>query len=90
MIRAKTAQLRARLSKYLKAVRAGQEVVIQDRDTPIARLLPMAAAAAADEEELILRPKEPGAPALGRLEILGIPHRGTDSVAVLREDRRKR
>jgi prevent-host-death family protein len=34
------AELKGRLSEYLRAVRRGAEVVIKDRETPIARLVP--------------------------------------------------
>jgi prevent-host-death family protein len=34
------AELKAKLSHYLRLVREGQEVIIKDRDTPIARLSP--------------------------------------------------
>ncbi len=32
--------LKGKLSEYLRAVRKGSEVVIKDRETPIARLVP--------------------------------------------------
>jgi prevent-host-death family protein len=34
------AELKARLSTYLRAVRRGEAVTVYDRDTPIARLVP--------------------------------------------------
>jgi prevent-host-death family protein len=34
------AELKDKLSEYLRAVRKGGEVVIKDRETPIARLVP--------------------------------------------------
>jgi prevent-host-death family protein len=34
------AELKGKLSEYLRAVRNGVEVVIKDRETPIARLVP--------------------------------------------------
>ena len=34
--------LKARLSEYLRRVRAGEEVVVTDRGVPIARLMPLA------------------------------------------------
>jgi len=40
MTRAKISELKARLSAYLAEVRAGGEVLIYDRATPIARLVP--------------------------------------------------
>ena len=36
----RVAALKARLSEYLRAVRQGQPVVVYDRDTPVARLVP--------------------------------------------------
>jgi prevent-host-death family protein len=36
----KVAELKARLSAYLRAVRRGHPVTVCDRDTPIARLVP--------------------------------------------------
>ena len=35
------AELKDRLSFYLNEVRTGQEILIRDRDTPIARILPI-------------------------------------------------
>ena len=35
------AELKAHLSEYLRVVRHGKEIVIKDRETPIARLIPM-------------------------------------------------
>jgi prevent-host-death family protein len=34
------AELKARLSAYLKGVRRGEAVTVYDRDTPVARLVP--------------------------------------------------
>ncbi len=34
------AELKARLSAYLRAVRRGDAVTVYDRDTPVARLVP--------------------------------------------------
>lgn len=38
------AELKGKLSEYLRVVRKGGEVVIKDRETPIARLVPYAEA----------------------------------------------
>lgn len=35
------AELKRRLSAYLRAVRSGEEIVVTDRGTPVARLVPM-------------------------------------------------
>ncbi len=36
----KIAQFKSRLSQYLKAVRRGNEIIVKDRDEPIARVIP--------------------------------------------------
>ena len=40
MTEVKIAELKSQLSQYLRLVRNGTEVVIKDRDTPIARIVP--------------------------------------------------
>jgi prevent-host-death family protein len=75
------AELKARLSEYLKSVRKGGTLTVLDRDTPIARLVPYAA------QPLEIRR------ATRRLRDLKLPPRPskpTDSLAVLLEDRRRR
>ncbi|MCC7123626.1 MAG: type II toxin-antitoxin system Phd/YefM family antitoxin [Acidobacteria bacterium] len=46
------AELKSRLSAYLNDVRAGEEILVRDRKTPIARILPVTRRADDDEEEL--------------------------------------
>lgn len=41
MTRAKVSELKARLSAYLAEVRGGGEVLVYDRTTPIAKLVPI-------------------------------------------------
>ena len=48
------AELKNRLSVYLNEVRAGQEVLVRDRNTPIARIVPIAHGADQDDELLAL------------------------------------
>jgi prevent-host-death family protein len=36
----KIAQFKSRLSEYLRSVRRGHEIIIKDRETPIARVVP--------------------------------------------------
>ncbi len=40
MAQVRVAELKARLSEYLRRVRRGQTVTVLDRDTPIARIIP--------------------------------------------------
>lgn len=44
------AQLKNQLSKYLRFAKSGEEVVIRDRNLPIAKLVPFTADDATDEE----------------------------------------
>ena len=43
--------LKNQLSAYLKLVRDGEEVVVKDRERPVARILPIRAPATAEREE---------------------------------------
>ena len=75
------ADLKARLSEHLRSVRNGGTVTVLDRDTPVARIIPVAAPA------LEIRK------AKRRLRDLKLPPRPskrTDSTASLVEDRRRR
>lgn len=75
------AELKARLSEHLRAVRNGGTVTVLDRDTPIAMIVPYATPA------LEIRK------ARRRLRDLTLPRKPakrTDSVAILIEDRHKR
>jgi len=75
------AELKARLSEYLRSVRNGGTLTILDRDTPIARIVPYTV------QPLEVRK------AKRRLRDLKLPPRPskrTDSVAILVEDRRRR
>ena len=65
--------MKARLSAYLKKVRAGQTILILDRDEPVARLeriSPQAADATGGNDKLV------------RLERAGLVRRATGAVAV--------
>jgi prevent-host-death family protein len=55
------AELQNRLSAYLRRVRRGESLTVLDRDTPIARLEPLAPGPAG----LVVRPPAPGAPKPG-------------------------
>jgi prevent-host-death family protein len=76
--------LKARLSEYLSAVRRGETVVVRDRHTPIARLIPFE-----EQDDLqVIEPKK--APrALAKLEPLRLRRR-VDVVKLLRESRDQR
>jgi prevent-host-death family protein len=47
------AELKSRLSAYIQLARAGEEILIRDRNLPVAKLVPLGAADT-DSEELAL------------------------------------
>jgi len=82
------AELKARLSEHLRSVRRGHSLTILDRDTPIARIVPISDA---KEAALTVRSPAPGAPRPGQLRIPPPPRRAKrDIVELLLEDRRSR
>ncbi len=79
------ADLKAHLSEHLRSVRRGETLTILDRDTPIARLVPIAAAGP-------MRVREP-APGGGGLQAVRLPpplKLDVDIVDLLAEERRDR
>ena len=76
----RVAELKARLSEYLRIVRRGHPVTVYDRETPIARLVPVepAAESLAARKPLRLLRDVRLPPPLGRR---------VNSVAALREER---
>lgn len=75
------ADLKARLSEHLRSVRNGGTVTVLDRDTPVARIIPVVA------PSLDIRKAQ------RRLRDLRLPPRPakrTDSTATLVDDRRRR
>ena len=89
MVRVNTSQFKAQMGKYLQAVRQGQELVVMDRLTHVARVLPMSNPVP-PPERLVCVAKDPAAPALGKLHIKPIRPRATNSTEVLRADRERR
>ena len=85
MKRAMVSELKAKLSAYLAAVRKGETVVVYDRKTPVARLIPYAQAP--DElgiEEPVITDPAPAWPQPVQLR------KKIDVVKLLREDRDQR
>ena len=76
----KVAELKARLSEYLRAARRGHAVTVCDRDTPVARLVPYGA------EDQPLKVRLP----IRALRDVALPPplgRKIDSLAALMEER---
>ena len=85
MTRVKVSELKARLSAYLAEVRAGGEVLVFDRSTPIARLTPVDR----DTDDLSIIPES--APPASVRKIAGVRPKGpVDVDALLAELRRDR
>lgn len=83
-------QLKAHMGRYMKAVRAGGEVVVTDRGQPVARLVPFRAAPADPEALPLARPRDPAAAPLAEVEVRPIRYRGTPTSALLAADRKRR
>ena len=77
------AELKARLSEYLRGVRRGQEITVLDRETAIARIVPYAKDGAA----LNVRRPAAGTPGLQAIKLPPPLKIRTDVVALLLEDR---
>jgi prevent-host-death family protein len=77
------ADLKSRLSEYLREVRRGHSITVLDRETPVARIVPYEPTASG----LASRPPAAGAPAPGRVALP--PPLGTeiDVLELLREER---
>lgn len=75
------ADLKARLSEHLRAVRKGRTLTILDRDTPIAQIVPYSAEPL-EVRRATRRPRD--------VRVSPPPALPTDSLAVLLEDRQRR
>jgi prevent-host-death family protein len=84
MKRAKISELKAKLSAYLRNVRNGETVLVVDRTTPIAKLMPIEA----EDEVVIVGPSGP-TPALKRVKPVRL-RKKIDIVELLRESRDQR
>ena len=85
MKHAKVSDLKARLSGYLARVRAGDTVVVYDRNTPIARIIPY------EERADGFVVHEPQQPASHLRKVRAVkPRKPVDVVRMLRKDRDQR
>jgi antitoxin (DNA-binding transcriptional repressor) of toxin-antitoxin stability system len=79
------AQLKSHLSQHLRDVRAGETVTVLDRDTPIARIVPIDS-----EDDVVITKSARNAPPPGKLRFPRAPKLDVDVVELLLEDRRRR
>jgi prevent-host-death family protein len=77
------ADLKARLSEYLRAVRRGRTLTVLDRDRAIARIVPYEG----ERPSLVVRSPRPGAPKVGRVRLPPALATDVDIVALLAEER---
>ena len=82
MKQVRIAELKARLSQYLRTVRRGESLAVMDRDTPIAQIVPVH-----EGSRLRVRTPAPGAPAPGRVPLPKPAKLGVDVVQLLLEER---
>jgi len=78
------AELKARLSEHLRQVRRGHPLVVMDRETPIARIVPYDAGS----DVLVVRRPAPDAPALQDVPLPPPIRLRHDGVRLLLEERR--
>ena len=90
-LRTSSSRLKAHMGQYMRAIRAGKEVVVTDRDRPVARLVPYSegTAPAGDGPEIV-HPRDPAAPPPGELEVRPIRYGGPSTSSLLAEDRKRR
>jgi prevent-host-death family protein len=86
--RVQVAELKARLSEYLRKVQAGEDVVVLSRDTPVAMLV----SPPEKTTNLMIRRPGPGIPRLSEIQLPPPPDStlGVDTVALLGQERQDR
>ncbi len=82
MKQVRIAELKARLSEHLRAVRRGETIAVLDRDTPVAHIVPVREPAA-----LRVRKPMPGAPRPNRVPLPKPAKLKVDVVGLLLEER---
>ena len=86
MKRVLISELKSHLSEHLRAVQAGEPLVVMDRKTPIARIVPYDAAPAG----VVIRKPKPGAPLVRDLPMPPPVRPKIDVLKVLAELRAER
>ncbi len=82
MKQVRIAELKARLSEYLRAVRRGETIAVLDRETPVAQIVPVRAPSA-----LRIRKPAPGTPPPNRVPLPKPAKLAVDVVHLLLEER---
>ena len=82
MKQVRIAELKSRLSEYLRAVRRGETISVLDRETPIAQIVPVR-----EKSALLVKKPAPGTPPPNRVQLpkpLGVD---LDVLELLMEER---
>lgn len=82
MRQVRIADLKARLSEYLRAVRGGESIAVLDRDTPVAQLIPVH-----EPRALRVRKPAPGSLPPHRVKVPKRARLNVDIVQLLLEER---
>jgi len=82
MKQVRIAELKARLSEYLRAVRRGETIAVLDRETPVAQIVPVR-----DRTALRIRKPAPGTPPPNRVPLPKPAKLYVDVVKLLLEER---
>jgi prevent-host-death family protein len=82
MKQVRIAELKAKLSEYLRAVRRGETIAVLDRETPVAQIVPVRAHSA-----LRVRKPAPGSPPPNRIPLPKPAKLPVDIVRLLLEER---
>ena len=82
MKQVRIADLKARLSEYLRAVRRGESIAVLDRNTPVAQIVPVR-----DRSTLRVRKPAPGTPPPNRVPLPKPAKLDVDVVHLLLEGR---
>ena len=82
MKQVRIAELKAKLSEYLRAVRRGETITVLDRDTPVAQIVPVRTPSA-----LRVRKPAPGSPPPNRIPLPKPTKLPIDVVQLLLEER---
>jgi prevent-host-death family protein len=82
MKQVRIAELKARLSEYLRLVRRGETIAVLDRETPVAQIVPVG-----DRSALRVRKPAAGTPAPNRVPLPKAAKLNVDVVQFLLEER---
>lgn len=82
MKQVRIAELKARLSEYLRAVRRGETIAVLDRETPVAHIVPIR-----ERSMLRVRRPAPGTPPPNRVVVPKALKLKVDIVQLLLEER---